>query len=436
MRSVNSHVRTILLLAAAGSAGLGGCAADGEPDTGTVSLNLVGQAPSGTIYRLRDAVVTVTGPGSTQVFNTEDDPNRTSLSANVATGDYAALLSPGFRVERIQGMSATTVDAELITPNPATFTVFAEQRTTVPLRFRVAAEDVDMAQGYDIVLEIEEVSAGSLVVTNFFPPSSGPSIEVFAAGANGDVPALRTIGGPSSTLQNARGIAVVNNELIVVDQSGNAVDVFPLGASGDVAPLRRIAGSLTGLSTPSGILVFNGEIYVSQQSNTVVVFPLTATGNVAPTRTITGIGQGQYVAIDQGELYVSDFAGSAPGVIRVYPVNASGAATPTRVISLGVAPTGILIRDGELFVAENNGTILVFAETASGAPAPLRTIVPSTSLGFIDQLSISQGELYVASFSFNAVAVFPTNANGAVTPTRTISGPSTQLNGPVGTFVF
>jgi 6-phosphogluconolactonase (cycloisomerase 2 family) len=391
-------------------------------------MNLAGQAASGTVYRLRDATVTVTGPDSTQVFHTEDDPNRTSLSANVVVGDYSALLSPGFRIERIHGMTATTIDAELISPNPSAFTVLPQQRTTVPLRFRVDAEEVDLTQGYDVVLEIDEVANHGLVVANFLRND----VEVFETTANGDAVPLREFG--SSTLLNPRGVAVVGSEIVVVEQGGAAVDVFPLDASGAVSPTRRISGSATGLSTASGVLVQNGEIYVIQQSDAILVFPLGASGDVAPTRTISGIGQGQYAVINNGEMYVTDFGG---GVVRVFAAGTSGPAMPTRIISGVGAPSGVLIQNDELFVADGgSGVIRVFARTANGAATPLRTITPDTALGFIDQLSISRGELYVASFSTDRVAVFPVNANGTITPTRLIAGPSTGLSGPVGTFVF
>jgi len=140
--------------------GTGCVASSDDVSTGTLSINLVGQASSGATYRLRDAIITVDGP-ATAVFNTEDDPNRTSLSANVVTGDYTATLRPGFRMERVDGTTTTPVTATLISPNPVAFTVLSHQRTTVPLRFHVAQEEVDMSQGYDIVLEIEEETASA-----------------------------------------------------------------------------------------------------------------------------------------------------------------------------------------------------------------------------------------------------------------------------------
>ena len=79
------------------------------------------------------------------------------------TGDYSALLGPGWHLERIDGSTATPVVATLISENPVAFTVMAHQRTDVPVRFRVDTEVVDMTQGYDIVLTIEETGSGAAI---------------------------------------------------------------------------------------------------------------------------------------------------------------------------------------------------------------------------------------------------------------------------------
>jgi hypothetical protein len=99
---------------------------------GTISVNLVGQAPSGTVYRLRDATIVVQGPTGMTSFDTEDDPDRASLSADVVVGNYSSTLQPGWRIERVEGASTTAVPAELKSNNPVQFTVAEHQRTTVP----------------------------------------------------------------------------------------------------------------------------------------------------------------------------------------------------------------------------------------------------------------------------------------------------------------
>jgi len=150
------HVSCLALAAVSLAIAATACT-DPGPSTGTAAINLVGQAPSGNIYRLRDGIITVQGPSSTTFWNTEDNPDRTLLSANVAVGNYTAFLQAGWRLERlIPGQPPTTVAATLLTPNPVGFVVSQQARTIVPLRFRVGEGEVDMSQGYDIVIEIEE----------------------------------------------------------------------------------------------------------------------------------------------------------------------------------------------------------------------------------------------------------------------------------------
>lgn len=143
-----------------------GCAVPAaDPADGELSVNLVGTAPSGTVYRLRDAIITVQGPAST-VFNTEDDSSRVSLSANVAVGDYTARIESGWRIERVEGTIATPVTGTLLSANPASFSVRLQQRTNVPLRFHVENEEVDLTQGYDITLDIDDVPPRTLFAIN------------------------------------------------------------------------------------------------------------------------------------------------------------------------------------------------------------------------------------------------------------------------------
>jgi hypothetical protein len=135
-------------------ASLAACDAE-PPTTGRVDMALVGQAPSGTVYRLRDAIITVEGAASTHFFDTEDDPNRTSLALDVVPGDYSVFLQEGWRLERIAaGGTATTVEATYLSPNPQHVTVFSFLTTHVELRFRAGTDIVVMDPG---TIEIEVV---------------------------------------------------------------------------------------------------------------------------------------------------------------------------------------------------------------------------------------------------------------------------------------
>lgn len=155
---------------------------------GTVSLQLVGQSPSGTVYRLRDAVVAVDGPAYSETWDTEDDPDRTSLSADVDVGEYEVELAEGWRLERLAPPEPpVTVDATLLSDNPLAFAVSAGARTRVPLRFRVEDGDVELDQGYDIEIEVEEPLPPAVTITSVPSPTSDstPTISfvVTASGA-------------------------------------------------------------------------------------------------------------------------------------------------------------------------------------------------------------------------------------------------------------
>lgn len=167
MIALNLHVRHVTTLAGLCALTLVACAdqqspADETPsaDTGQVELSLVGQAPSGNVYRLRDALVSVEGPGTVLFFDTEVNPDSPSLSAILPAGNYQNFLHDGWRLERLDATgTATTTQAELLSSNPGSFSVFANQNTRVALRFRADPDDIVLDPGsLDIVLDVEEVS--------------------------------------------------------------------------------------------------------------------------------------------------------------------------------------------------------------------------------------------------------------------------------------
>jgi hypothetical protein len=405
---------------------LGACVSSGADDdghVGTLSVNLVGQAPSGAVYRLRDATITVTGPGSVKVFNTEDDPDRTSLSASVPTGSYSASLRDGWRIEHVEGLSSTTVAATLLSDNPSQFAVASEQRTTVPLRFRVTTEDIDLAQGYDIVLTTEEVAPHEIVVGEL--GGTPVRITMFPPSANGDVAPTRSIVGPATTLVFPRSVLVAGDQLIVADQLAAAIDFFPLSATGNVAPARRITNS--SLVSPSGLAVVDNLLWVSQVNGTLAAFPITASGNVEPVSFTAGIAASPAIAFDHNELYVLGFQSHE---IRVYSL-ATLVPTVTRIITdnslTGVSD--IAIAGDEIFVAQSvTNQIRVYPRAANGSVAPTRTIGgDKTHLSGLDQIAVFRNELYVGG---DAVLVFPSSTNGNVAPTRSISGPHTNIGSP------
>lgn len=218
---------------------------------------------------------------------------------------------------------------------------------------------------------------------------SAPRIDVFARGANGSTPPLRTIAGPATKMHVSNGIAVdaVHNEIIVTSTLHNALQIFSRTANGNVAPLREIVGPATGLNFPVGVAVdpASGEIFVAN-GGSLLVFNRTAGGNVAPKRVVEG------------------------------PNTKLG--TPSRI---AFDP----VRD-ELLVTDNSLAILTFARTASGDASPKRRIAGSKlGLKFPTGIAtLGDSEVVVADGLFNApsvVSVYDRDANGDVAPKRTIA---------------
>jgi len=404
------------------------------PAIGTITLDLVGTAPSGRSYRLRDATITVQGPGSVKVWHTEDAPDQTSLSADVVIGDYTALLADGWRLERIDGAAASPVAAELVSDNPVRFTVFDHERTGVPMRFRVQGDEVDMSQGYDLSVEVEEPGPPVMVVSNAGNTQGVPggSITVYPASGDGDQPPLRTIAGSNTTLTGALGIAVARDRIIVCN--GNAIVMFPLSASGNVAPIARISGPMTGLVSTQAVAVWNGEIYVVQ-ARSISVFPVTGDGNIAPTRRINNIFLFNpfHLVIAHGEIFLVDST-QLESHVKVFQASATGDVEPIRTLRW-VPPRdtlvyGIAIRGNELFVS-SEATVDVLPADGNGPVTPLRSLaIPGTF-----QLMAFRNELYLAAGPTDAVQVFSADATGSGVPTRVFRGPSTQLADPLAVFV-
>jgi hypothetical protein len=160
MFSMNTDLCKVTLSLAISALMVSGCSAGdtGEEAAGRIEMKLVGQAPSGNVYRLSDAIVRVEGLDASIVFDTRTDPNQSSLTATVPAGSYTSLVEPGWQMERLQpDGSAQTVEAELLSPNPNEFTVIEDQNTQVALRFRAGDDVVVIDEGsFDIILDVEE----------------------------------------------------------------------------------------------------------------------------------------------------------------------------------------------------------------------------------------------------------------------------------------
>jgi DNA-binding beta-propeller fold protein YncE len=118
-----------------------------------------------------------------------------------------------------------------------------------------------------------------------------PSITVYAADGNGDIPPLRRIQGPRTGLNWPMAIDVdlSRNEIAVANDGDSSIRIFRRTDAGDVAPIRVVKGPRTGITGPMGVAFDrkNNELWVANYGDhTALVFSSTAAGNVAPKRVL------------------------------------------------------------------------------------------------------------------------------------------------------
>src|SRR5450432_4202824 len=97
------------------------------------------------------------------------------------------------------------------------------------------------------------------------------------------------------------------------------------------------------------------------------------------------------------------------------------------------AGAGSAWAQGELFVANSNVGVEVYARTADGNTAPVRTIAgAATCFNGVTGIAPDtvHNELFVSICSSPSVSVFALTANGDVAPSRKISGAATGLSCP------
>ncbi len=136
----------------------------------------------------------------------------------------------------------------------------------------------------------------------------------------------------------------------------------------------------------------------------------------------------------EDEIFVTNFGNN----VLVYARTANGNVAPIRSFSGGLNnPQGIAVDTvhDEIFVAGygSPSAINVYPRSASGAVTPTRVISgASTTLEGTYGLTLDlvHDEIIVSSNSNNSIAVFPRTANGNVAPSRRISGPTTGLAVP------
>ena len=149
-----------LVLATLGPTALVACSSDdgqsAHETRGSVQVALTGVSSSGITYRLRNGTFNVTGPQAV-TLSTETNPDATALSSELPAGNYLIRLKTGWTIERFNGMAFETVEAILLSPNPAGFVINDQQHTGVVFQFRAGDDVIQLGNGVlDVSIGIDD----------------------------------------------------------------------------------------------------------------------------------------------------------------------------------------------------------------------------------------------------------------------------------------
>ncbi|HXH06036.1 MAG TPA: hypothetical protein VNI83_05525 [Vicinamibacterales bacterium] len=255
----------------------------------------------------------------------------------------------------------------------------------------------------------------------------------------GDLTPVRMVFDPYPSF-NGIALDPVNDLVLLSDTNRKSLLVYrtEAAAAPDVAapaePVRRVMGPETGIGFIAGVAVDPERREMMTVNNDVedrmVVFDYDAHGNVRPKRTLYVPHQAWGVAISR-ELDQLVFSVQTPNMIVWYRREAKGLEPPVRVVRgprTGMAdPHGVAIDDAhdEVFVANHGNwrpAELITSYTAYDS-AEARRRVPEAQ---------AAGDEGGGRFRFGSITVYSTRAAGDVPPQRTIAGPLTQLDWPMG----
>ena len=164
----NRRIGVALILGALSIGAAIGCSGDDGPSVaptgsqtqlGSISMPLRGQV-DGITYRLRDAVFSISGPQAASL-DSEADPDASVLSVQLPGGGYSIDLQDGWRLERLDGMNFVTVQATLISPDPAGAQVLASATTRVSFVFSTDDGIITLEPGVlEIGIEVQRNGGG------------------------------------------------------------------------------------------------------------------------------------------------------------------------------------------------------------------------------------------------------------------------------------
>jgi DNA-binding beta-propeller fold protein YncE len=252
----------------------------------------------------------------------------------------------------------------------------------------------------------------------------------------------RVIVGPNTDIEFQSGLYVDQKTGDIYAANNDTRDtlvVFKHGASGDATPIRKVA-------TPHGTFgalvdEVHGELFMTEQHDSaIVVYRKDATEEESPVRFLqgarTGLQDPHGIALDPKDdvIFVANYGYTHDVALTDKP--------KTGVNQAGNREGKTNWPLGREFAVPGSGTInppsiTVYARSASGDAAPLRTIRgPDTGLNWPTGLAFDPvaRELFVANDAAHEILVFDAAARGNARPIRRLKGPRTKLANPTSVF--
>jgi DNA-binding beta-propeller fold protein YncE len=309
------------------------------------------------------------------------------------------------------------------------------------------------------------------------------------ADTSSDLPPLRMVVDPYPSF-NGVVVDTAGDRVMMSDTNRKSLLIYPRTAGSATStvtesPTQQIMGPETGIGFIAGVAIDHDHHELFAVNNDVedrlVVFDDSARGNAKPKRVLYVPHQSWGIAFDHRRDEIA-LSVQTPNMFVVFRRDAKKFDAPVRSVrgphTMMADPHGIFIDEthNEVFVAnhgnyrpaelitsytaydaresrqERSGnafsetargnfvgsSITVYDGDAKGDAAPLRTIAgPLSQVDWPMGVAVDEAnnELFVANNGDNSILVFPRTAAGNVQPTRVIHGPRTGIKGPMGVFV-
>ena len=307
--------------------------------------------------------------------------------------------------------------------------------------------------------------------------------------ANSDLPPIRMVVDPYPSF-NGVVVDTVTDTVMMSDTNRKSLLLYPrtagtAAARQAAAPIQQIMGPETGIGFVAGVAMdpVHRELFTvnNDVEDRMVVFDYDARGNVAPKRLLYVPHQSWGIAVAPRRDVIA-LSVQTPNMFVVFKRDAQKFDAPIRSVrgprTKMADPHGIYIDEthNEVFVANHGnyrpGELITsytaydaresrqertgnaFSETARGSfvgssitvydgdakgdAAPLRTITgPLSQVDWPMGVAVDEAnnELFVANNGDNSILVFARTATGNAQPKRVIRGPLTGVKGPMGVSV-